>query len=197
MADETTTTDSPVGEKPKGIYQKIFEIQQEITGIKKEDTNPFFKSKYFDVNKIIAVLRPFMTKHKLVLSQPLSHVESKPAITTLLYDLESGESISETIALPDLLDPQKMGSCITYYRRYALQSLFLLEALDDDANLASGKAEVDDSIETQRSIIAKCKTEKELNAYYKNNSKKIKNFDKNIIPLLTERKKELQEAASV
>jgi len=29
-------------------------------------------------------------------------------------------------------DPQKMGAVITYYRRYALQSLFLLEAEDLD-----------------------------------------------------------------
>lgn len=36
-------------------------------------------------------------------------------------------------------DPQKMGSAITYYRRYALQSLFLLRAEDDDANVASTK----------------------------------------------------------
>ena len=34
--------------------------------------------------------------------------------------------------LPDLQDPQKMGSAITYYRRYALQSLFLLQTQDDD-----------------------------------------------------------------
>jgi hypothetical protein len=30
-----------------------------------------------------------------------------------------------------------MGSAITYFRRYALQSLFALEAVDDDGNVAS------------------------------------------------------------
>lgn len=195
MPDETTITENPIEEKGKGIYQKLFDLQQEITGIKKDSVNPFFKSKYFDINKVIFVLRPYLTTHKLVLTQALSNVDNKPAIETLLFDLESGQSICNTVPMPELQDPQKMGSCISYFRRYCIQSFFLLESIDDDANLASGKGETDDSIDTQREIIAKCKTEKDLETYYKNNCKKIKNFDKNIIPLLTERKKEIKEAA--
>jgi hypothetical protein len=34
-------------------------------------------------------------------------------------------------------DPQKLGSAVTYYRRYTLQSLLGLQAEDDDANSAS------------------------------------------------------------
>ena len=36
-------------------------------------------------------------------------------------------------------DPQKLGSTITYFRRYTLQSLLALNTKDDDANTASGK----------------------------------------------------------
>jgi len=39
--------------------------------------------------------------------------------------------------LPKNLDAQKIGSAITYYRRYTLQSLLALQAIDDDGNLAS------------------------------------------------------------
>ena len=39
--------------------------------------------------------------------------------------------------MASLSDPQKMGSMITYYRRYTLQSLLGLQAEDDDANAAS------------------------------------------------------------
>ena len=39
------------------------------------------------------------------------------------------------LKLPDLNDPQKLGSAITYYRRYTLASLLGLQAVDDDANL--------------------------------------------------------------
>jgi len=39
--------------------------------------------------------------------------------------------------LPEIQDPQKVGSAVTYYRRYTLQSLLSLQAEDDDANSAS------------------------------------------------------------
>jgi hypothetical protein len=50
--------------------------------------------------------------------------------------------VTSFMALPDLTDPQKLGSCITYYRRYSLVSLLALEAEDDDGNTASGAVQV-------------------------------------------------------
>jgi hypothetical protein len=43
--------------------------------------------------------------------------------------------------LPETVDAQKAGSAITYFRRYALQSLLALEAEDDDGNTASSKSD--------------------------------------------------------
>ena len=54
-----------------------------------------------------------------------------------VIDTESGESVTSSIVLPQIDDPQKLGSAITYYRRYTLQSLLGLQAEDDDANSAS------------------------------------------------------------
>lgn len=125
---------------------KILKIQSEIGALSKTETNPFFKSKYFDINSLIAQLMPLLEKYGLTVTQPLSTVaavgrdgfgtETKPAILTQVYD---GEKllVSEKIQLPENSNPQQMGSAITYYRRYALQSLFLLQAEDDDANHAS------------------------------------------------------------
>ena len=39
--------------------------------------------------------------------------------------------------LPGGLNPQQVGSCLTYYRRYTLVSLCSLQSLDDDAVSAS------------------------------------------------------------
>jgi hypothetical protein len=41
------------------------------------------------------------------------------------------------MSLPNIQDPQKLGSAITYYRRYTLQSLLGLQAEDDDGNTAT------------------------------------------------------------
>ena len=51
--------------------------------------------------------------------------------------------------LPPLTDPQKIGSAITYYRRYTLQSLLGIQAEDDDANKASGKETKKERIPTK------------------------------------------------
>ena len=37
----------------KNIYKKLFKLQNEIGGISKDATNPFFKSKYFDINSVL------------------------------------------------------------------------------------------------------------------------------------------------
>lgn len=125
------------------LFQKIHQVQTEIGTISKESTNPFFKSKYFDINTLIANLKPLLEKHSLMVLQPLSNIDGKPALTTMVIDPESGETIQMDTPLPETSKPQDGGSAITYYRRYALQSLFLLEAQDDDGNKASGKSKVD------------------------------------------------------
>lgn len=122
--------------------EKILALQNEIGVLSRTETNPFFKSKYLDINAILANLQPLLEKHKLLVIQPLSQIMTtgKPALSTEVYDLETKERIAfSLIPLPDLQDPQKMGSAITYYRRYSLQSLFLLQSEDDDGNKGAEK----------------------------------------------------------
>lgn len=128
---------------------KILKIQSEIGVLVKTETNPFYKSKYMDINGLLEQLLPLLEKHGLTVVQPLSNINGKPALRTVVYDSKlltvDGKKtefndisiiFDNSIPLPEFEDPQKMGSAITYYRRYALQSLFLLRAEDDDANSA-------------------------------------------------------------
>lgn len=114
--------------------KKLLDFQKKVGAIGKDSTNPFFKSKYFDINKLIEITKPILNDLGLVLIQPLTHIEGKPALKTILIDIESKEKIEDTIILPEDTNPQKMGSIITYYRRYAIQSLLFLQAEDDDCN---------------------------------------------------------------
>ena len=117
------------------IYKKLFEAKKEIGKISKDSKNPFFKSKYFDINSLLEHVEPILQKHDLLLLQPI--LEGK--VITELIDVETGEKVNSEITLPTLNDPQKLGSAVSYYRRYTAQSLLGLQATDDDANLASGK----------------------------------------------------------
>jgi hypothetical protein len=121
--------------------EKLFNLQNKLKAVKKDAENPFFKSKYFDINGLLSALKPLLNEEGLVVIQPLTTLEGGVnALKTVVIDAETGKALVESVvALPSNVDPQKMGSAITYFRRYALQSLFLLEAEDDDANSVSGK----------------------------------------------------------
>lgn len=120
------------------IYEKLFKLQNEIGAIAKTEKNPFFKSNYFSINGLLEQLQPLLEKHGLLILQPLTTLDGRPAIGTEVIEAETGESHKSVTFLPEVADSQKMGSAITYYRRYALQSLLLLQASDDDGNAGSG-----------------------------------------------------------
>ena len=115
------------------LYTKLNEVKKEIGAISKYSTNPFFKSKYFYINSLLKHVEPLLQKNGLLLLQPII----KGEVFSEVIDTESGESVTSSIVLPQMDDPQKLGSAITYYRRYTLQSLLGLQAEDDDANSAS------------------------------------------------------------
>ena len=85
--------------------------------------------------------------------QPLTNIDGKAAIQTILVDSETGEKIENITPLTENPDPQKMGSAITYFRRYSLQSLLGLQAEDDDGNKASYHKKTDKDPKRDRATI--------------------------------------------
>jgi hypothetical protein len=122
-----------MSKKETNIYNKLFKLQSEIGTISKDVRNPFYKSKYFDINSLIGQLHPLLKKYELVLIQPITDMH----VRSVIVDLEGG-SVESSMLLPEIQDPQKIGSAITYYRRYTLTSLLGLQAEDDDANATVG-----------------------------------------------------------
>lgn len=118
----------------KDLYNKLFQITSTMDKMKKDSENPFFKSKYFDVNQLIEALRPEFIKHDLLLLQPIENGRVK----TQIIDIKTGDKVEAELELSQSSKPQDTGSEITYYRRYTLQSLLGIEAEDDDGNRASG-----------------------------------------------------------
>ena len=114
------------------IYKKLLEVQKEVGAISKDSKNPFFKSKYFDINKLIEVVNPVLSKHGLVLLQPIK--DNK--VYSVIVDSESDgkDKVESYLELPNLTKPQDIGSAISYYRRYTLSSLLGLQAEDEDGN---------------------------------------------------------------
>jgi hypothetical protein len=119
----------------KTIYQKLAQAKKEIGAISKDSKNPFYKSKYFDINQLLNHVEPVLEKYGLMVMQPI--VEGK--VVSLIIDVETGNDCRSELKLTDERDPQKIGSQISYFRRYSLSSLLCLQAQDDDGNQAIPK----------------------------------------------------------
>jgi hypothetical protein len=117
---------------------KLLDFQKRVNAIAKDQTNPHFKNTYFDINKLLEEIKPILNELELTLIQPIKCVDGKMILKTLIIDNDKVITESEMI-LPDIQDPQKIGSAISYYRRYSIQSLLALQAQDDDANIVTNK----------------------------------------------------------
>ena len=115
--------------------KRILEVQKEIGSLSKNSKNPFFKSAYLDLNDLLNAVKPLLEKNGLVLIQPIHGIR----VTSAILDAESGKNLIDSyINIPEnITDPQKIGSCITYFRRYTLKSLLAIAEGDDDGNLAA------------------------------------------------------------
>ena len=130
-------------EKIDLVSSALVKAQSEMGNASKSSANPFFKSKYADLNSIREAIMPALANHKLSIMQPMVVQDGKNYIETLIVH-ESGQyigGITEVICAK-VNDAQNFGAGTTYARRFGLQSLVCVGADDDDGNSASGKVEV-------------------------------------------------------
>jgi hypothetical protein len=115
------------------FLQKLHNAKQSIKKVAKNAKNPHFKNNYADINALIEEVEPILLENRLLLLQPIEdgYVYSR------IVDIDSGEICESCMKLPEIQDPQRIGSACTYYRRYTLTGLLSLQAVDDDANLSS------------------------------------------------------------
>lgn len=114
------------------MENKLLEFQKAIGVIAKDSKNPHFKNTYASLTQILSEVKPVLTNLGLVLLQPINNGK----VGTIIID--GINVIAESwIDLPLNLQPQPLGSAITYFRRYTLSSLLALEIDDDDATMAS------------------------------------------------------------
>jgi len=76
------------------IYKKLFEAKKEIGKISKDSTNPFYKSKYFDINQLLEHVEPILQKHELLLLQPIEN----DRVVTRIYDIEGEGMVDSSMA---------------------------------------------------------------------------------------------------
>lgn len=111
--------------------------QAKMRGAIKDANNPFFKSKYADLESIWEAVKIPLLENGLSVSQLTGQTPNgDPVIETLLMH-NSGEWIMGQFPLiAKDASAQAMGSAVSYARRYALAALCSLPQIDDDGEAA-------------------------------------------------------------
>ena len=103
----------------KEIIEALLKAQKEMGNAIKGANNPFFKSKYADLNSVREAVMPLLNENGILVLQPIVHIDGKNFVKTILMH-ESGQTIESftEILFKVSNDPQAQGSGITYARRY-------------------------------------------------------------------------------
>lgn len=122
----------------KQFIEAFLKAQKQMENAVKGSNNPYFKSKYADLNSVREACTSILNEHGIVILQPMITIDGNEYVQTILLH-ESGEKIESftKILCKSPNDPQAYGSGVTYARRYGLQSLVSLGAEDDDGNNAT------------------------------------------------------------
>ncbi|WP_181256816.1 ERF family protein [Merismopedia glauca] len=115
----------------KELISALIKAQPHFKSIRKDKINPYVKSKYADLDSVIAATKDALRANGLLISQTTSVNESRAILVTTLWH-ESGQKIEGNYPLTKTEDPQKLGASITYARRYALCAILGITADDDN-----------------------------------------------------------------
>ena len=120
----------------KTIATALVKAQSQFKPLEKDAENPFFKSDYLTLSALLKNLIPILTQNDLAIIQPMRVDGDKTILITRLIH-SSGEMIESEMILPGHADPQKLGSLISYYKRYQLQALLGVSTQDEDDDAQS------------------------------------------------------------
>ena len=123
------------------VSAALVKAQSEMGNASKGSANPFFKSRYADLNAIREACLPALFANGLSIMQPTVTIDGKNYIETLVLH-ESGQFIGghTEIVFSKANDAQNFGAGTTYARRFGLQAMLCIGAEDDDGEKAVGRS---------------------------------------------------------
>lgn len=126
-------------EGDRAPFAKAFIAAQKSTeAVKKAATNPAFKTRYADLSEVVEATVPALNGAGIGVIQVPGFDGDLVSVTTIFLH-DSGASLTGVLKLkPSKLDPQGVGSAITYGRRYSLLAMTGAAPEDDDGNASSG-----------------------------------------------------------
>jgi len=132
------------------IYAQFLNAKKEFKPVLESAENPYYHSKYATLKIVIDAVSQALANNGLGFYQTISEVfktevardkdkdkiVSFAKLTTVLFsETEKLETVYPIVFADS--DPQKLGTAVTYAKRYALLALFGIASEDDDAESVS------------------------------------------------------------
>lgn len=175
----------------------LAEIQNELK-VPKLQMNKFGGYKYRSCGDILEAVKPICAKYgcALILTDNVEIVGDRfYVIATAKLINQDGAVIGETKAFARETDSRKgmdvaqvTGASSSYARKYALSGLFAIDDTRDADTMEAEKTEKENNVSAIEDAINSAKTVDELMKIYNEN----KNLSKEILPILKNKKKELE-----
>jgi hypothetical protein len=141
------------------IIPALAKATASVQKLTKDAANPYFKSSYATLAHVLDTVKGPLAEQEIIVVQPTKRATAGETVIVQTFLIHaSGQFIGGELEckLPKT-DAQTLGSMVTYLRRYGLQSLIGLSAVDedDDGNAASAK-----HYPTVQELLAAVKTSK-------------------------------------
>ena len=114
------------------IAEALNKAQAEMSGAVKNKKNPHWKSSYADLASVFDAIRDAFAENGLSITQTMDILENGRTVLQTRLMHSSGEFIDSRMMLPDIPNPQHLGSALSYYRRYSLMAISGVPQKDDD-----------------------------------------------------------------
>jgi hypothetical protein len=126
---------------PVRLLAALHKAQGKIETVRKNGTNPHFKSKYATLDEVWETVRGALSAAGLVVYCTIETTDGGKQLTTHVAEITSGEELSCSFPIvASGSSPQVIGSAMTYARRYtstALLEIVTGDGLDDDGEAAT------------------------------------------------------------
>ena len=119
------------------FVKALISVQSTIKPAKKDIENTFYKSKYADLSSVHEACSKALTDNGFAITQGGVRDGGNNYLRTILHHKSGYSEAYDFPLINDLSNPQKMGSSITYARRYGLAAMVGVITEDDDREAAS------------------------------------------------------------
>lgn len=134
-----------MAENIASFMERLVAACSEMSNPPLDSKNPHFGNKFASLLAVSNVVRPALAKYGIAYRQSVESIGDGHYVFTYAYGYEADGSRAEvvlaTVPITVVTDPQKMGSALTYAKRYCLLAAFgLVGDEDDDAEAATAPA---------------------------------------------------------